>query len=422
MIKHLLALSITVLISIANQTKAQQTIRCGTTEVMQQYSAKHPEYVQKRAEIESRILDFIARGQAKGVQQQIVIPVVVHVIYNTDEENISDEIVQSQIEVLNQDYSYTNPDKGNVPLPFQQYAADCQISFCLAGVDPSGNYTNGIIHKQTAATEFTTEDKMKSSNTGGDDPWPCEKYLNIWVCDLANGYLGYTFQPGADCSIDGVVIDSKHFGVNGDLGGNYNLDRTTTHEVGHWFNLNHPWGNNGSNDQCLDDDGVGDTPHSPGPNYNCKNFPNNVSLTCLNSPYGDMFMNFMDYSYDNCMYFFTQGQKARMVAAVNTSRPSFLEFTNCTVGVGEMEINANKISTYPNPTNGMVNFSFQNELKTQAFTVTLTDVLGQKVYSIHKPVSQHSVEIQTLSLQEGNYFAQISSDKVNVVKKVVVIR
>jgi len=374
-------------------SKAQE-IHCGTQQAMQKYASSHPEYQQNRAAIESQIQAFIAQGKHKNIQQQIVIPVVVHVVYNTDEENIPDEYITSQIDALNADYGLTNSDQNQIPLPFQSAAVNCDISFCLAITDPNGNPSNGITRTFTDRIDFNTDDAMKNSTTGGINPWPSESYLNIWVCDLAQGFLGYTYQPGASSEIDGVVIDCKHFGVNGTFGGNYNKGRTTTHEVGHWINLYHPWGQGGSNPDCSDDDFVDDTPLSPGPNYNCANFPNNASAACNNLPYGDMFMNFMDYSYDNCLLLFTQGQKDRMVAAISTARSGLLSSGGCQVGI-DSPLN-NLTSLFPNPSNNQISIT------SQGGKAEIIDLKGIFQKSVN--LNQGQTLITVSDLASGIYF------------------
>ncbi len=252
----------------------------------------------------------------------ITIPVVVHVVYNTSAENISAAQIQSQIDVLNQDFRRTNPDAdGTWP-----QAADSEIEFCLASVDPNGNPTSGITRTSTSLSAFGTNDAVKSSASGGKDAWPSSQYLNMWVCDISGGILGYAQFPGGPASTDGVVIDYQYFGTIGTATAPFDLGRTTTHEVGHWLNLRHIWGDGG----CSVDDGVSDTPVSDGPNYGCA--PGTVSCGTT-----DMVQNYMDYSDDGCMNLFTAGQKARMRALFDTSggaRASLLSSGGCGGGSG----------------------------------------------------------------------------------------
>ncbi|WP_231970226.1 GEVED domain-containing protein [Tenacibaculum jejuense] len=238
-------------------------------------------------------------------QKLITIPVVVHIIYSNDLENISDDQVQSQIDVLNEDFRKTNP---YVTDKWPQ-AADTKIQFRLASVDPNGNSTKGITRKSTTKESWGAQDQMKDSKSGGVDPWNTAEYLNIWVCNIGNGILGYAQYPGGKPSTDGVVINPKYFGSS-DKGSNFYLSapfdkgRTTTHEIGHFLNLRHIWGNSRG---CGTDDLVSDTPESNGPNYGCQH----GTVSCGSE---DMIENFMDYSDDTCMSIFTSGQSARMHA------------------------------------------------------------------------------------------------------------
>ena len=247
------------------------------------------------------------RFQNKQSDKPITIPVVVHIIYNNELENISDDQVQSQIDVLNEDFGKTNPyltDKW-------PQAADTGIRFQLASVDPNGNSTKGITRKSSSKTSWSYQDLMKNSESGGVDPWNTSEYLNIWVCNISNGILGYAQYPGGKATTDGVVISPKYFGSSdkGDgfyLNAPFDKGRTATHEIGHFFNLRHVWGNSKS---CGSDDLVDDTPESNGPNYGCQ-----IGTESCGSE--DMVENFMDYSDDTCMSIFTSGQRARMHAVL----------------------------------------------------------------------------------------------------------
>jgi hypothetical protein len=221
------------------------------------------------------------------------IPVVVHIIYNTSAQNLSDSRVQSQINVLNADFNAQNNDLNGVPAEFSGVIGDADVQFSLAG----------ITRKQSSVTQWGTNDAMKYSSSGGTDAWNTAEYLNIWVCNIGGGILGYAQFPGGNAATDGVVIGPEFFGANGDYAP-YDKGRTATHEVGHWLNLRHIWGDG----PCRFDDGVSDTPSSNGPNYGCPNYP---TVHCSSN---DMTMNYMDYTDDPCMYMFTDGQVDRMRA------------------------------------------------------------------------------------------------------------
>lgn len=289
---------------------------CGTMDVYASELQNNPGLASKRENIEGQIRQWIAT-QSNSSRSVITIPVVVHVIYNTSEQNISDAQVQSQIDVLNEDYARLNADASQTPSAFQSIVANCEIQFCLAKTDPSNQATSGITRTQTAATSFSIGSSMKYAATGGVNAWPTAKYLNIWVCNMANQVIGFATLPGTSIAAeDGVVIMYKHFGRTGNVVAPYHKGRTATHEVGHWLNLLHIWGDDdGSSNNCLGSDQVDDTPNQASFYFGC---PSSPSISCSNT--GDMFMNFMDYTDDACMNAFTIGQKNRMLATLNSSR------------------------------------------------------------------------------------------------------
>jgi hypothetical protein len=300
-------------------TDAPTKRKCGVMEVHRRLLNESEEYAQERNRIETLALAYRMGLQAITRTEVVRIPVVVHVIWNTEEQNISDAQVQSQIDVLNKDFRKSNQDVSQVPPVWNNLAADLQIEFFLATKDPDGNTTSGITRTQTSATSFDTDDRVKSSRTGGKDPWPTDRYLNIWVCKLGRGLLGYAQFPGGPAETDGVVITYTGFGTTGTALAPFNKGRTATHEIGHWLNLFHIWGDDGTG--CGGSDEVDDTPNQGGPNYGSPEFPH---PSCNNAPNGDMFMNYMDYVDDNCMVMFTQGQAIRINACLEGPRSSFL--------------------------------------------------------------------------------------------------
>ena len=226
----------------------------------------------KRAKIEGMTEEYLRNARTSTIANRrgiIKIPIVVHVVWNTEEQNISDEQIHSQIDALNRDFRKANPDISKVPPQWGDLTADSQIEFFLATMDPDDNPTTGITRTFTTVTLFDCEmNNVKSKTTGGADPWPTDKYLNLWVCprlisDGDTGVLGYAQFPGAPPETDGVVIRYTEYGTMGTATSPYNLGRTATHEIGHWLNLYHIWGNEGST--CGDSDKVADTPNQEGP-------------------------------------------------------------------------------------------------------------------------------------------------------------
>lgn len=322
MFRNLLLLPVLLLL-LAGSLRAQQRT-CAANEVLLRQLQENPEMQQMRDAIEQQTAQFIQSG---GVKDRVVvtIPVVVHVVWNTTAENLSDDKILSQIDVLNADFRRLNADAANTPSYFQGVAADCEVNFCMAQRDPNGNATTGIIRVQTSTTSFSTNDNVKFTSSGGSNAWPRDQYLNLWVCDLGSGLLGYAQFPGGPASTDGVVCDYAYFGTIGATSP-YNLGRTATHEVGHWLNCYHIWGDDGTS--CSGTDQVADTPNQADENYGC---PTGAIISCSNGPNGDMYMNYMDYTDDACMNMFSAGQKSRMQALFGTggARASLLSSLGC---------------------------------------------------------------------------------------------
>ncbi|PFV86276.1 zinc metalloprotease [Bacillus thuringiensis] len=302
--------------------------RCATIDLHHKLLQESEQYKNARVEIESMTNEYLNSARVQEERPVVKIPVVVHVVWNTEEQNISEEQVHSQIDVLNLDFRAANPDIANVPSVFKDSVSDARVEFFLATKDPNGNQTNGIARTHTTKKSFPyLDDSVKSKNTGGADAWPSDTYLNLWVCpqildEDGEEILGYAQFPGGLSETDGVVIAYTCFGSTGTATKPYHLGRTATHEVGHWFNLYHIWGDDQrSPNTCSGSDKVDDTPNQGKPNYERPTFPH---TSCNNGPNGDMFMNFMDYVYDDTMFMFTKGQVDRIDACLAGPRSSFL--------------------------------------------------------------------------------------------------
>lgn len=361
-------------------------------------------------------IELISTGNGGG-STTFNIPVVVHVLYNTDEQNISDQQIMSQIDVLNEDYRKMNTDfEAVVQQPFQSLAADFKIQFCLASVDPNGNATNGITRTFTNVNGFDPNDGMKHASSGGHDNWDPAKYLNIWVCNLGGGLLGYATFPAdlqSDPTNDGVVILYGAFGRVGNLFEPYDLGRTATHEVGHWLNLRHIWG-----DANCGNDFVDDTPAQQDANTGCPSYPH---VTCSNGPNGDMWVNFMDYTDDACMAMFTQGQKARVDATISGSRSSLGSSNGCSgSSVGIEEVAKNDFKLYPNPSNGTFRITF-NSTSLSAPAISAFDMLGKNIGSLEvTEISGSEYELHLSGITPGIYFIRFTEGINNYVKRFVV--
>jgi hypothetical protein len=277
----------------------------------------HPPFRARQAAIERHTARWIALLPRHRIGP-VTIRVVVHVVYRVASENISDAQVKSQIAALNRDYGLTNADRSIVPDPWKGLVANPKITFALATRDPNRKVTTGITRTKTTKASFGTGDSIKKASTGGASAWPRDRYLNLWVGTLQNGLLGYAQFPGGPAVTDGVVILNTAFGTKGTAAAPFNLGRTATHEVGHWLNLRHIWGDRSD---CGGTDFVSDTPGAQLPNYGKPAFPH---ITCSNAPNGDMFCNYMDYVDDAAMVMFTAGQSARMRATLNGPRSALV--------------------------------------------------------------------------------------------------
>ncbi|MES2851414.1 MAG: zinc metalloprotease [Bacteroidota bacterium] len=267
---------------------------CASQEVLEAQLKADPTLALRMNEIEA----FTQKAMLSGrlVNGKVEIPVVVNVLYKTAAENISDAQIQSQIDVLNDDFNATNSDFSSTPALFSGVAANVGITFVLETVN----------RKSTTKTSWGTRDAMKKTKQGGLDPTSPTTKLNMWACTIGGGILGYAQFPGGSTTTDGVVIDSKYFGLSGSGAYPYNLGRTATHEVGHWMNLRHIWG-----DATCGSDLVSDTPTHNTANYGVPAYPH--YSTCSGTPV-EMTMNYMDYTDDRGMYMFSNGQKSRMAA------------------------------------------------------------------------------------------------------------
>jgi hypothetical protein len=238
----------------------------------------------------------------------VTIKTVVHVVYNTDEQNISQAQINGQIKAMNADFRAKNADRAQTPEPWKGLVTDSRIQFSLARVTRT----------QTSEASFSHDDGVKKAATGGIAPIDPKTHLNIWVCPLGGGLLGYAQFPGGPLGTDGVVITYRAFGTSGTAEAPFNKGRTATHEVGHYLNLRHIWGDT---PDCSGSDLAADTPNCAGPNFGAPTFP---VITCNNGPNGDMFMNYMDYVDDAAMFMFTTQQVLRMRTALETTRAGLI--------------------------------------------------------------------------------------------------
>ena len=351
------------------------------------------------------------------VPEQITIPVVVHILWNSGAQNISNAQVLSQIAVLNQDFNALNADRSRIPSYFSSLSADCGIHFTLARMDPQGHATSGIVRKQTSRSVFGFDDKAKDAAMGGDDAWDAENYLNIWVCNLETGISGYASAPGGPKEKDGIVISTGVFGTI-NINGVFNKGRTAVHEIGHWLNLRHIWG-----DASCGDDKVDDTPTQLGANRGCIS---GEKFSCGTSVHGDMYMNYMDFSDDACMYMFTKGQRQRMRVLFEAGGPrNSLLFSKGLEGNGlrldsfpRIEKANAGLLLYPVPASTLITLQLDENCNSS---------IGKKIF-IYNQVGQIiqttscTGKIQQLDISSfypGLYYIKIEGAAINSAKKFI---
>lgn len=326
--------------------------RCSFDAKMEEFYKQNPQAAAEREALDKYLSTNDYKKTAK--KTVVTIPVVVHVIYKNAQQNISDAKVLSQIQILNNDYRKLNADFNTVvPAAFKPFAADMEVNFCLATKDPNGNPTTGIVRKSVSST-FVFDDDYYVGINGGDDAWDPTKYLNIWVGAFSNTQLlGWAYGPAAaGYAFDGLCIDYRCYGNISPLYSNYNRGRTGTHEIGHYFGLNHIWGPSNSYPTICgtagNNDGCPDTPATKEPYYGTPTYPDN-SYTCVNTADGAMFMNYMDYGNDVALAMFSNDQKTRLQNTLAGPRASLLNSNACALlGLDEAEMN-NSILLFPNP-------------------------------------------------------------------------
>lgn len=393
-------------------------------------SHKYIDYLDSKhdgfAELVDESFDFAKNASLKKTDEQYVIPVVVHVVYDSEEKNLPDSTIHKQIELLNADFQRQNADTINMRSDFDIVKGNPNIRFKLAQIDPEGGPTNGITRTETSITsfadfglitgDFSSLERVKETNEGGHDAWDTEKYLNIWICDMSlfgsPVILGYAsppaglpnWPPGSIPNIiDGVVVQYEAIGDNNPnelvmpgMGSSYALGRTLSHEVGHYLGLRHIWGDG----DCTMDDGIDDTPNADSESeFDCDDSKNSCLDTIQGIDLPDMIENYMDYSAEDCQNTFTQGQVDLMRGVLENQRYDLVH--DNPANVEEFAIN---IELYPNPVNETLTLKIEDA---QAEFVNVYSIQGRKVLEQDISNSGGVSDIDFSSLENGVYMLNV---------------
>lgn len=329
--------------------------RCATMEVLQR-SLENDEALRLRYENDKQLIQQLAAERinnpgARVEATPVYIPVVFHIVL-PDPNEVTDKMIEDQMAVLNRDFAGLNPDSVNILPAFKPLFGKSKIQFVLAKRTPTNQPTTGIERVVTTQQTFTQSNNyVKHASTGGANAWNSSKYMNVWVCTLGGGLLGYSTFPGTSTADEqGVVMYSATL-PGGSLAG-YNDGRTLTHESGHFFFLFHIWGDDDG--ACTGSDNVNDTPNQSDASSGCHSGV--VTDACSPTAPGIMYQNYMDYSSDGCMALFTLQQVARMEAAMNSYR---LSLTTSNGAVSPLQNNDAQLVRIDNPVNRVCDTKFQ---------------------------------------------------------------
>lgn len=332
------------------------------------------------------------------------LPVVVHVVWNKPEENISDSEIRQQIDRLNLEFNNSYTSRKSVPAEFRDRIGNPSIRFCLAGMDPDGKVSTGILRTQTpfagigSLRDGAGRYVIHYDPAGGSSGWDNNRYINIWIGTMEGAYGrstigGTAFTPAED----GIVIDPARWGT--DFGRNL-LGRTLVHEMGHYLGLRHTWGT--SIGDCTEEDGIADTPVQDGPYFGCPDYP---QRSCGNN---NMFMNFMDFTDDYCLDMFTVDQVKRMQSVLSTFRPGLMTSpAACTFKI--IPVNLSSLQLYYRALNGALVVRAE-KIPDVPVDLVISNGLGQRVYRGRIEIIDHA-EIPVKNWPAGIYFINLRYNK-----------
>ncbi len=424
-----LQIKIVALFALFTMFLQAQPRKCATMHNLEKSFAKDPSLKERMLAGEQKSKAWILnhpRSNSAGKKRAVItIPTVVHVIWNDSSENVSDSQINSQIDVMNEDFRRMNADTLDDQHPFGQFVADAEIEFCLAQQDPDGNPTDGITRTETTVISWDDNslDDIRSTANGGHDNWDPTKYLNLYVVNLSGTTLGFATFPEeltTAPNLDGVVIRYEAFGTEGTAGtGTFSANsggRTATHEVGHWLNLRHIWA-----DSLCGDDFVQDTEPAEEANYDCPTFPHRANNQCGSGADGEMYMNYMDYVDDDCMNMFTIGQADRMQAALNGPRAGLLTSNGCDQpNALNNRAFTKAISVFPNPCNKQ--FTLSIDLSgIHSVSASLVNMFGVVVKD-YGVITNPNSSIDVNDISSGVYYLTFRSQNNLAIQKLFVTK
>jgi len=369
-----------------------------------------------------QVLDILAQSQGSlSLRSETTLPLVFHVVYRTDEENISDLQIRSQVDILNRDFAFASDNLYKVPAAFQNLGGDSDIRFCLASTDPEGHPTSGITRTKTTSTHIGTHQEPNGRFSvnydlyGGKNGWDPDRYINIWIADM-DGLLGTGTFPGMAPypAEDGVIIDPEFVGAIGLAAGSYPFDKghTLTHELGHYFGLFHIWGP--GNGGCNVDDMIDDTPLQETPYLGCPDYP---QYSCGSS---DMFMNYMDFTNDRCLALFTRGQIQHMQTTLATLRSGLLDNADACAPPDSGKIDLDEALVFYAPGSHQVLITL-DKFSAETREVMMFSMDGRLVYkSTWSDGSIYWIDANRLSA--GIYVVQLQTDSQRITRKVFITR
>lgn len=361
------------------------------------------------------ILGLVLAVSATALKAQANFPVVFHVLYQNAAQNIHDSILQHQLDVLNEDFNAANADLVNVPAVWQPLIGNMQITFQLATIDPLGNPTTGVERLQVVAPPSTQN--YCDAAQGGLAPWPDTAYLNIWIFNLGSGLLGYATFPSAPSTCPGLVLDNNIVGRNDpNQFAPYNKGRVATHEMGHFLGLYHIWGDDGN--ACSGTDFIADTPNQADETYGDPGVGTVITDQCSPTAPGIMWMNFMDFSDEAAICFFTLGQVVHVQGVLNTYYPSFM-----TVGINDpMNPELPAFNVFPSPNNTGL-FQVNRKVANSKTSVEVYDLQGRMILApTYFENGSTTMQVDLSGFTNGAYSFVIRTENEVETKRVVIAK